>query len=43
MVCANSEIKRDRNLGAALLVGGVPVGLSFVLNTFLPDTCLNNT
>lgn len=39
----NDEIEHDKNLGAAILVGGIPVGLSFVINTFLPDTCLNNT
>uniref|UniRef100_A0A7S1G9Z6 DUF350 domain-containing protein n=1 Tax=Bicosoecida sp. CB-2014 TaxID=1486930 RepID=A0A7S1G9Z6_9STRA len=39
----NHEIKEDQNYGAAFLVGGVPVALSFVLNTFLPDTCQNPT
>lgn len=37
------EIKDDHNYGAALLVGGVPVALTFVLNTFLVDSCANPT
>lgn len=39
----NHEIQTDHNWGAAMLVGGVPVALTFVLNTFLPDTCQNPT
>lgn len=37
------EIEHDKNWGAALLIGGVPIGLTFILNTFLPDTCANDT
>lgn len=39
----NHEIQVDRNYGAAILVGGISVALTFVLNTFLPDTCNNVT
>lgn len=37
------EIKADRNYGASIVVGVLPVGVSLVLNTFLPSTCDNLT
>ena len=37
------EVKADRNWGAALVCGAIPLGVSFVLNTFLPSTCDNTT
>lgn len=39
----NDEIHTDRNVGAALLVGGLHLGIVHVMNTFLPDSCSNNT
>jgi len=37
------EIKSDRNYGASIVAGVLPVGVSLVLNTFLPSTCDNLT
>lgn len=42
LVCC-SEIKVDRNIGAAVLMGGIHIGLVHVLNSFLPDSCYNAT
>lgn len=35
--------QRDRNIGAAFLVGGLQIAIVHVLNTFLPDSCENPT
>ena len=37
------EIRVDRNWGAALVVGCMKIGVTIMLNTFLPDTCQNLT
>lgn len=35
----SKEVKEDKNLGAAILVGGISLGFAVFLNTFLPDRC----
>ena len=37
------EIKTDRNWGAALVVTSMAMGCTFIINTFLPETCDNTT
>jgi len=37
------EIKQDRNWGASLVVASMVMGVTTILNTFLPETCQNLT
>jgi uncharacterized membrane protein YjfL (UPF0719 family) len=37
------EIKLDRNWGAAIVYGIIPLGATVYINTFLPYTCENST
>ena len=39
----SKEVKMDKNWGAALVVTGMTMGVTFILNTFLPETCMNDT
>lgn len=39
----DDEIRVDRNWGAAMVVGCMKLGVTMLLNTFLPETCANNT
>ncbi len=39
----DDEIRRDQNWGAAIVVGSLKFGMTLLLNTFLPETCQNQT
>jgi uncharacterized membrane protein YjfL (UPF0719 family) len=39
----DDEIRVDRNWGAAMVVGCMKLGVTMLLNTFLPETCANLT
>jgi uncharacterized membrane protein YjfL (UPF0719 family) len=39
----DDEIRVDRNWGAAMVVGCMKLGVTMLLNTFLPETCWNST